>query len=201
MRPLLGLVLAYLLGSIPTSYLAGKLIGGIDLREHGSRNLGATNVFRVLGWKYAIPVLLLDAGKGTVAAVVIGQWAGPQPWMPFLMGTAAILGHIFTVFLRFRGGKGVATAAGVLLGVAPVAIGICLAVWAVVVLLTGYVSLGSLVASVAFPIATWLVDRQDSYALGAGLLLASLIVYTHRANIRRLLDGTESRFGRRRKEA
>jgi glycerol-3-phosphate acyltransferase PlsY len=201
MRPILGLLLAYLLGSIPTSYLAGKLIARIDLREHGSRNLGATNVFRVLGWKYAIPVLLLDAGKGTVAAVIIGPWAGPQPWMPLLIGTAAITGHIFTVFLKFRGGKGVATAAGVLLGVAPVAIGICVGLWIIVVLLSGYVSLGSLIAAVAFPVTTWLVDREDHYALLAGLVLSALLVYTHRTNIRRLLDGTESRFGRRRKAA
>ena len=123
MRIILALVLAYLLGSIPSSYLVGRLAGGVDLRQHGSRNLGATNVFRVLGWKYAIPVLLLDAAKGTVAAVVVAPWAGPQPWMPLVVGTAAVLGHVFTVFLGFRGGKGVATAAGVLLGVAPVAIG------------------------------------------------------------------------------
>ena len=122
---LLALILAYLLGSIPTSYLVGKFAAGIDLREHGSKNLGATNVFRVLGWKYAIPVLLIDAGKGTVAAVVISRLAGEQPWMPLIVGTAAIIGHVFTVFLGFRCGKGVATAAGVLLGVTPIPIGIC----------------------------------------------------------------------------
>ena len=101
MKIALALISAYLLGSIPTSYLAGKLFAGIDLREHGSRNLGATNVFRVLGWKYAIPVLLLDAGKGTVAAAVLGPLAGPQPWMPLVVGTAAVLGHVYTVFLKF----------------------------------------------------------------------------------------------------
>src|SRR5215471_20598444 len=125
MYTLIALVSAYVLGSLPTSYLVGKLAAGVDLREHGSRNLGATNVFRVLGWKYAIPVLLIDAGKGTVAAAFLSRIAGNQPWMPLVVGSAAILGHVFTVFLKFRGGKGVATAAGVLLGVTPVPVGNC----------------------------------------------------------------------------
>src|SRR5262245_61395866 len=162
------LVLAYFLGSLPTSYLAGKLVAGVDLREHGSKNLGATNVFRVLGWRYAIPVLLIDAGKGTVAAVFISRLAGHEPWMPLLVGTAAILGHIYTVFLRFKGGKGVATAAGVVLGVAPVPLGICVILWLVVVLISGYVSLGSVIAAAAFPIVTWIFDPHDPYVLVAG---------------------------------
>jgi acyl phosphate:glycerol-3-phosphate acyltransferase len=198
---LLTMLAAYLLGSIPTGYLVGRFIAGMDLREHGSRNLGATNVFRVLGWKYAIPVLIFDAGKGLLAAVLLAPLAGPQPWMPLLVGSAAILGHVYTVFLRFHGGKGVATAAGVLLGVAPVAIGICAILWLVIVLASGYVSLGSIVAAVAFPITTRLLAPEETYPFVAGLAMAALIVYTHRANIRRLLSGTESRFGHRRKEA
>jgi glycerol-3-phosphate acyltransferase PlsY len=184
---LLALILAYLLGSVPTSYLVGKFVAGIDLREQGSKNLGATNVFRVLGWKYAIPVLLIDAGKGTVAAVFISRLAGEQPWMPLVVGTAAIIGHVFTVFLKFRGGKGVA-------------IGICVILWLVVVLVSGYVSLGSVLAVIAFPIVTRVFDPHDPYALVAGIVLGSLILYTHRTNIRRLLDGTESRFGHRKKK-
>jgi glycerol-3-phosphate acyltransferase PlsY len=145
-------------------------------------------------------VLLLDAGKGTVAAVFLGPLAGPQPWMPLLVGTAAILGHVYTVFLKFKGGKGVATAAGVLLGTAPLAIGICIITWLITVALTGYVSLGSVIAAVLFPVVTLVVYPGAHYLLAAGIVLALLIVYTHRANIRRLLDGTESRFGHRRKK-
>ena len=200
MQIVFALISAYLLGSIPTSYLVGKLLARIDLREHGSKNLGATNTVRVLGWKYGIPVLLLDAGKGTIAAVFISRFAGDQPWMPLVVGTAAILGHVFTVFLKFKGGKGVATAAGVLLGVAPVPIGICVILWLVVVLVSGYVSLGSIIAAISFPIVTRIFDPHDPYVLVAGTVLASLILYTHRTNIRRLLDGTESRFGDRKKK-
>ncbi len=194
------LLAAYLVGSIPTSFLAGKLAAGIDLREHGSKNLGATNVFRVLGWKYAVPVLLLDAGKGLVAAVVLARWVGPEPWAPFLLGTAAVVGHVYTVFLRFKGGKGVATAAGVMIGVAPVAIGISVGIWIVVVLASGLVSLASVLASLAFPAVCRMVNPGDLYSFGAGVVLALLIVYTHRSNIRRLLSGTEARIGNRGKK-
>jgi glycerol-3-phosphate acyltransferase PlsY len=120
--------------------------------------------------------------------------------MPLVIGTAAVLGHIFTVFLRFRGGKGVATAAGVLFGVAPLAAGICLIVWLLVVVMSGYVSLGSVVAAVTFPAVARVVDRDNPYVFVVGLGLSALIIYTHRANIRRLLEGTESRFGHRRKK-
>ena len=119
----------------------------------------------MLGWKYAIPVLLINAGKGTVAAVFISRIAGHEPWMPLVVGTAAILGHVFTAFLRFKGGKGVATAAGVVLGVAPVPLGICGILWLVVVLISGYGSLGSIIASAAFPIVTRIFDPGDPYAV------------------------------------
>jgi len=196
----LTLLAAYLLGSIPTSFLAGRLGAGIDLRQHGSRNLGATNVYRVLGLKYAFPVALFDIAKGTVATLVLAPMAGKQPWVPLLVGGASVLGHIFTVFLGFRGGKGVATAAGVLLGVAPLPVGACAALWVVVVFATGYVSLGSILAAVAFPLVTRLVLPRDPYTLGAGVGLGLLIIYTHRGNVRRLIDGTETRFGHRRKK-
>ncbi len=196
MNVLLALLAAYLLGSFPTSYVAGKL-AGIDLRQHGSKNLGATNVFRVLGWKYAVPVLLIDAAKGTAAAVLLGPWAGSQPWMPLMIGTAAAVGHVYTVFLSFKGGKGVATAAGVMVGIAPLAIGIVLGLWAVIVLLSGYVSLGSLLASAAFtPLALFLYPG-NWYTASAGLALTGLIWYTHRVNIGRLMAGTEARFRRK----
>ena len=200
MAVFLTMLAAYVLGSIPTSYLVGRLAGGVDLRQHGSRNLGATNVFRVLGWMYAVPVLLFDAGKGLVAAVFLAPLAGSQPWMPLVIGSAAIVGHVYTVFLGFHGGKGVATAAGVLLGVAPVAVGICAALWLVLVLASGYVSLGSIASAIAFPVVTRLVQPGALYTFVAGVAVAGLILYTHRANIRRLLNGTEARFGHRRQE-
>jgi glycerol-3-phosphate acyltransferase PlsY len=192
---------AYLLGSIPTSYLAGRLGAGIDLREQGSRNLGATNVWRVLGPRYAIPVGLFDVAKGTVSAMVLGPLAGSAPWIPLLTGGAAVAGHVFPVFLRFRGGKGVATAAGVLLGIAPLAVGLVAAVWALVVLASGYVSLGSLSGAVLFPVAARLLYPRNTWIVTAGVVLALFVVFTHRANIRRLMSGTESRFGRRKREA
>ena len=195
------MILAYLLGSVPTSYLAGRLGAGIDLREHGSRNLGATNVWRVLGPRYAVPVGLFDLAKGTVPVLLLAPWAGGGPWVPLGTGGAAILGHVFPVFLSFRGGKGVATAAGVLLAVAPAAVLAAAAAWGGVLYLTGYVSVGSLTAAIVFPLASWLLNPDDTYTLGAGIVLSGFVVYTHRANIRRLLDGTESRFRRRQREA
>jgi len=201
MALLLTLLAAYVIGSIPTSYLVGRLFAGIDLREHGSRNLGATNTFRVLGWKYAIPVLVFDTGKGLGAVGLLAPLAGTQPWIPPLVGAAAVLGHVYTVFLGFHGGKGVATAAGVLLGVAPVAVGLCVLLWLVVVLASGYVSLGSIASAIAFPVVTRVLMPREPLVWVAGLGLSALILYTHRTNIRRLLNGTESRFGHRRKEA
>ena len=186
-----------MLGATPTSYIAGRVGRGIDLREHGSKNLGATNVYRILGWKYAIPVALIDIAKGAVPVLVFSH----PVWLSVAVGAAAVLGHMFSPYVSFKGGKGVATAAGVLLGVAPVAIGICAILWLVIVLASGYVSLGSIVAATAFPVITRLLTPEDTYAFVAGLAMAALIVYTHRVNIRRLLNGTESRFGHRRKEA
>lgn len=198
--PAFALIGAYLLGSIPTSFLAGR-VAGIDLRQHGSRNLGATNVWRVLGPRYAVPVGLIDVAKGTVAAVVLGSLAGTAQWLPFASGSAAILGHVFPVFLGFKGGKGVATAAGVLLGVAPAAVGLSAMAWLTLLLITGYVSVASMIAALLFPAAAWLLRPDDSLLVVTGLAVGAFVIYTHRSNIRRLLDGTEPRFGRRRKAA
>jgi len=188
------LVLAYLIGATPTSYIAGKLGRGIDLREHGSRNLGATNVYRVLGWRYAIPVLLIDVAKGAVAVAILGPWANGPAWFTVALAIAAVLGHMVSPYVRFKGGKGVATAAGVFLGLAPLAILISLPIWAAVLWLSGYVSVSSLTVALLFPVWVWLTRPGQPYTLWASVLLALLIVYSHRANIRRLLDGTENRF-------
>ena len=116
------LPIAYLVGAIPTSWIVAKLGAGIDLREHGSKNLGATNLFRTLGWKYAVPAGLFDTAKGAAPVALLSPWVGSAGWVPLVIGLAAILGHVYSVFVRFRGGKGVATAAGVVLAVAPVAL-------------------------------------------------------------------------------
>lgn len=188
------LLLAYLIGGTPTSYLAGKLIRGIDLREHGSKNLGATNVYRVLGWKYAIPVGLIDAAKGALPVKILAPWSNGPAWFPVLLGVAAVLGHVYSPYVRFRGGKGVATAAGMFLGLAPLAIVISLPIWGALLWLFGYVSLASITAAGLFPLWVWVTTPGQPYTLAASVALALLIVYSHRANVRRLLAGTENRF-------
>ncbi len=192
------IALSYLLGAIPTSYLAGRLFRGIDLREHGSKNLGATNVYRTLGWRYAIPVALVDIAKGAVPVLVFAPRASDSQLFALACGIAAILGHVFSVFVRFRGGKGVATAAGVMLGLTPLALGIAAAAWVAVLTLTGYVSLASITAAAILPLAVRLLERLDHpEILWLDALVAAAIIWFHRANIRRLLNGTETRFGRR----
>ncbi len=191
----LWLIAAYLTGSFPSSYLAGR-VAGVDLRQHGSKNLGATNVYRVLGWSYAVPVGLIDVLKGVVPVTLYSPMAGSQPWVPMSMGVAAVLGHVFSVFIRFKGGKGVATAAGAVFGLAPLALGASAVVWVLTLALTGYVSLASMLGAVAFPIAARITVPDDPYTFGIGLLLAVFIVVTHRSNIRRLASGTENRFRR-----
>ncbi|HKW40709.1 MAG TPA: glycerol-3-phosphate 1-O-acyltransferase PlsY [Gemmatimonadales bacterium] len=190
------LLLAYLLGATPTSYLAAKLGRRIDLREHGSRNLGATNVYRVLGWAYAIPVALIDMAKGAVPVAILGPWSNGPGWFPVALGLAAVVGHIFSPYVRFKGGKGVATAAGMFLALAPLAVAISLGLWAATLWFSGYVSVASLTAAVLFPLWVWLTAPAASqpYTVWAAVALAGLIVYSHRHNIRRLREGTENRF-------
>ncbi len=200
-----GLVLmvlvAYLLGATPTSYIAGRLGGGIDLREHGSKNLGATNVYRVLGWKYAVPVGLVDMAKGAVPVAVLAPWSNGPAWFPVALGIAAVLGHMYSPYVRFKGGKGVATAAGMFLALAPIAVAISLPIWGALLWLTGYVSVSSLVAAVLFPVWVRLTAPDSLPAFWASIALALLIVYSHRTNIRRLLEGRENRFRTRRRVA
>lgn len=190
----LWLVAAYLVGAIPTSYVAGRLGRGIDLRQHGSKNLGATNVYRVLGWRYAIPVGLFDIAKGAVAVAAFGRWAGGPAWLPVMLGLAAVMGHMFSPYVRFKGGKGVATAGGMFLALAPAAILISLCVWGSVLWLSGYVSVASLVAAALFPLLARLTQPDAPFTFWASVVLAALIVFSHRANIQRLMAGTEHRF-------
>ncbi len=187
----------YLLGAIPTSHLVARWFGGIDLRQHGSKNLGATNLYRVMGWRYAVPAGLFDVAKGAIPVVLFAPRAGAAQWLPVALGATAVLGHVFSVFVRFRGGKGVATAAGAVLGLAPFPLGVSAAVWGAVVWTTGYVSLASMSGALVFPLAVWVFQPKHTYTIMVGAVLAVFIVFTHRTNIRRLLEGREARFGHR----
>ena len=188
---------SYLLGAFPTSYVAGKVLKGIDLREHGSRNLGATNVYRVLGWKFAVPVAIVDILKGTLPVVLFAPHVSDSTVVAMLVGAMAVLGHVFSVFVGGKGGKGVATSAGVMLGLAPAAVGICMLIWLVLVRTTGYVSLGSMLGAVALPIGIQVLHPDRRELVLPSVVLAVLIIFLHRANIKRLLNGTENRFGHR----
>lgn len=192
----LWIVAAYLVGAIPGSFLVGKLIGGIDLRTFGSGNVGATNLYRAMGWKGAIPGGLFDVGKGALAVLVVAAFGPPHSWFPLLAGIAAVAGHVFSPFMGFRGGKGVATAAGAFLALTPLPVLVAGAVFGVVVKISGYVSLGSILGAAAFFAAIPLFHPGDSLMFGAGAAVFAFIVFTHRPNIGRLLNGTEHRFGR-----
>jgi acyl phosphate:glycerol-3-phosphate acyltransferase len=201
MRPLAGLVIAYLAGSIPFAYLAGKLFKGIDLREHGSGNLGATNVFRVMGWKIATLVMVLDMAKGAVPVLLLPPRFAPahaELWA-IGFGVAAIVGHVRSVFLLWNGGgKGVATAGGVFLALAPIASLISLAIWGIVVYLSGYVSLASLCSAVALTVSVLIMKGVSSPVAIACAVITAFVFWTHRANIGRLRRGEENRFRRAR---
>jgi len=192
------LLASYLLGAIPTSHLVSRTFAKIDLRKHGSGNLGATNLYRVLGWKYAIPVALFDIAKGAIPVLVFAPRVSDSELFALACGMAAILGHVFSVFVRFKGGKGVATAAGVMLGLTPLALSLAAVTWVLVVLLTGYVSLGSIAAAAVLPFAVYLLENPKTpELLWMDVLIAAGVIVLHRRNIQRLLKGTENRFGRR----
>ena len=205
--------LSYLIGSIPTSIIVARRFRGIDIRQHGSGNAGGTNVIRVLGWKAGVFVILMDMAKGLFATIVIARLMyGSMPFdnkTPFddftvvqiMAGCAAILGHVWTLFAGFRGGKGIATAGGMLIGVAPVEVAVAFGVFFVVFLISHYVSLGSLSAAVAFPLTMFF--RENVFMVNVegyntliffSIGISLLIIYTHRTNIRRLIKGTENRI-------
>lgn len=198
---LLTLILSYLLGSIATAVWTGKVFHGIDVREHGSGNAGATNVIRVLGWKTGIPVLLIDVLKGWMAAMlpVFFNLAGEGTALlinyQIMAGLAVVIGHIFPIFAGFRGGKGVATIFGVLLAIHPLLTISCLGVFLCVMLISGYVSLSSMSAGVAFPILLLLFFNTPSVFFKIfSILVAIALIYTHRKNISRLLKGEETKL-------
>ncbi|WP_138431267.1 glycerol-3-phosphate 1-O-acyltransferase PlsY [Fodinibius saliphilus] len=209
----LGVVLlfSYLVGSIPSSIWVGKLVKGVDIRNHGSGNAGATNTFRLLGWPSGVTVLAIDFFKGFASSLWISQLAyhiasGPvalfeywsvDPFLSITCGIAAIIGHMFPLYANFDGGKGMATAAGMLCGIEPISVGIAAAVFTVVMLASRYVSLASLVAAFVYPLVLVMLRYGFGWQLDGSILifgaLAGLgIIVKHRGNIKRLLNGTEN---------
>ena len=193
-------LIGYLLGSIPSAVWIGKTLYGTDVREHGSKNAGATNTFRILGRKAGIIVLLMDVIKG-VLAVLLPVWFihGLHPEdlirLRLIVGAAVFLGHVFPVFAQFRGGKGVATSLGIVIGIHPVAAAICLGVFLVVFILSQYVSLGAITAATLFPIAIIFIFRSESLALNLfSVIIGATVIFTHKKNIARLLKGEESKM-------
>jgi glycerol-3-phosphate acyltransferase PlsY len=191
---ILVVVVGYLLGSIPFAYLAGRL-RGVDIRTVGSKNVGATNVFRTLGKRIGVTVMVLDIAKGLVA-VLIARGLTDSPW-PIAAAAAAIVGHVFPVWLRFRGGKGVAVAGGAMIGLAPIPALVVVVIWFAVVALTRYVSLASVIAAALFPFLVLLFGEPWPVVAFTALAAVAVIV-RHRANIGRLLAGEELRLQFRR---
>lgn len=185
------LVTAYLLGSIPTGLLLGKAYG-IDVRTEGSGNIGATNLYRTVGRKVGVVTLVGDCLKGLVPVLVV-KFSSLPPECAAWVGLAAFCGHVFSVFLKFKGGKGVATALGVFLALAPVAVGVALVVFIALMLIWRYVSLGSIAAAATMPLSVWLFGGSN-LLLVVTLIIAAVVIAKHHENIRRLLAGTENRF-------
>jgi acyl phosphate:glycerol-3-phosphate acyltransferase len=192
-------VSSYLIGSIPSSFIMGKLLRGIDLREHGSGNLGAANTFRVLGFKAALPVLLFDIGKGFVAVRYFSRLGGDGTVFALLAAFLVVIGHNYSVFVRFSGGKGVGATAGAFLALAPQALGMCVVLWVATLLVTRIVSVASLMSAaflpVSVPLANRLLGARVHYSVTILALAAAIfVILKHRANIRRLREGTEKKI-------
>jgi acyl phosphate:glycerol-3-phosphate acyltransferase len=206
------LLASYLIGSIPSSIWVGKIYKNIDIREHGSGNAGATNTFRILGWKAGVVVLLIDLSKGFLCTAVISQIAyhigsgpvAPAIWetdsfLKITCGTFAVIGHMFPLFASFEGGKGAATAAGMLYGIEPLSISITVVIFITVILATRYVSLGSIIGSIMYPISQIILIRYFNWPIDISVVIFSSvlalgIVAKHHGNIKRLLNGTENRI-------
>ena len=218
MSPILSLIiiiiLSYFAGSIPSAVIISKIFYGFDIREKGSGNMGSTNAFRILGWKWGIVVQVADVLKGLFAVLVIAKlfdvnynfgssYFENQTIVMIIAGASAVIGHIYSVFVGFKGGKGINTTAGMLLGIAPIEVGIALGIFLIAVVLSGYISLGSILAALSLPSS--LLFRYNIFGVnipGYHILiyfitaLSLLLVFAHRSNIKRLLKGTESRFNK-----
>jgi glycerol-3-phosphate acyltransferase PlsY len=218
MHPVLALiiiiVLSYLAGSFPSAVIVSKLFFGFDIRKKGSGNMGSTNAFRILGWKWGIVVQVADVVKGLVAVLVIANlfdvdynfgstYFENHTIVMIIAGISAVMGHIYSVFVGFKGGKGINTAAGMLLGIMPIEVGIALGIFLIAVILSGYISLGSILAALSLPSS--LLFRYNIFGVdipGYNILiyfitaLSLLLVFAHRSNIKRLIEGTENRFSK-----
>lgn len=212
------LFISYILGSIPSAIWVGKLFKGVDVREHGSGNAGTTNTFRVLGWPSGVTVFAMDFMKGFVpsfwlSAVAFDLFSGPlapplwdvEAFLKIFCGLMAVVGHMFPVFANFKGGKGAATACGMLFGIEPISIAISFALFGIIILVTRYVSLASIIATAVYPV-TLLIMRYglDMKVDGSIIIFASIvafgIIYKHRSNIERLRAGTENKVGSSKKK-
>lgn len=194
-------VIAYLLGSVIGSLVVGRIAGGTDIRTQGSGNAGGTNAFRTRGWKFALPVMLIDVGKGILAVLVVAPLDLPlvpeamfrPEWIAVACGAAAVIGHVWPVWFGFRGGKGMATYLGVLGVLAWPVLVMALLLWVVVLILTGYVSLATMIAAVGVAVYSLLITGPGPL-FTFGVVMATFMVFTHRGNVARLRDGTEFRF-------
>jgi len=205
MHPLFALPIAYLLGSIPSAVWVARIYKNIDIREFGSKNAGLTNVFRVLGWKPALPVVAVDLSKGFFAPFIAMQLdPSPTSWLPVAAGLLVVLGHSFTCFAKFKGGKGVLTTLGVFLALQPVLALTCFAFWGLLLAATKYVSVASIGACVMLSILSAVCfaygcDGMNIYVLVLSQLVAIFVIVKHKPNIIRLYHGTENGFGKKRK--
>ena len=188
------LLISYLIGSFPTGYLMGKIVYGVNLFEHGSKNVGATNALRVLGKKAGTCVLIVDASKGALPVLVVNYVLTLDYQWSLAVGIFAIFGHTFSPFIKFKGGKGVATSAGTFLALVPLAFGVSFTTFVGIVILTKFVSLGSILAAIILPIACAFLYPAKPALWQACTVLAIFITFKHRSNIRRLLRGEENRF-------
>ena len=199
MSPFVLLALAYGVGATPTSHWLARAVYGVDLRTQGSGNLGGTNAFRVLGWKAALPVMLVDIGKGWFPVWYFPQIqpsTSPSTWA-LAYGGASVLGHVLSFWVGFKGGKGIVTSGGVLLALAPVAVAVCLGVWLSVVSVTRIVSVASLSAALTLPVVVYLLPgREGNTMVWFSGALSVFVVWSHRSNIQRLLRGEENSFRR-----
>lgn len=185
------IVIGYIIGGIPFSYIVSKAIGGIDIREHGSKNSGATNVFRVLGLKAGLLAFAGDFIKGFAIAMIVRHTLGPNE--AIIASMATIFGHCYSVYLNFRGGKGVATSAGMIFGLSPL-IGLCLlVVQFTIIFTTGYMSLASILAGLLFPVFAWIFNMPTLFTY-CSIVIGLFVVYRHKANLLRLIKGTEGKI-------
>jgi len=210
---ILVIIFSYLIGSIPTAVIISKKFFGFDIREKGSGNMGSTNAFRILGWKWGLTVQILDILKGVIAVLIIADiigkginlgnytWFQDSTIVQWIAGLSAVCGHIWSIFVNFRGGKGINTAAGMLVAIAPIDVSIAVGIFILAVIFSGYISLGSISAAFAFPSSLFVrynifhVDIPGySILIYFAIILSLILIYAHRKNIIRLLQGTENRF-------